>query len=160
MDHRNMFGIAFDNKEKIGIVTENGDVLYDEINLIKKGGNYGFPTPAIPNISPELSNSTFDIKPLRRLLENTRSYSSFVYTGDKFPSLKDNFLFGTFTGDIYGVHIDNAPETIDSEQHIEINNYPFEAVNGITQTSDGNIYYGAISYLQTRLGFKGGKYNK
>ena len=65
------------------------------------------------------------------------------YTGDKFSSLKDNFLFGTFTGDIYAVHIDNASETIDSEQHIEINNYPFETVIGITQTSDGNIYYGA-----------------
>ena len=39
-----MFGIAFDNKDNIGIVTENGEERYDEINLIKKGGNYGFPT--------------------------------------------------------------------------------------------------------------------
>ena len=65
LGHRNMFGIAFDNKDNIGIVTENGDVLYDEINLIKKGGNYGFPTFQPANISPELSNSTVDIKPLR-----------------------------------------------------------------------------------------------
>ena len=65
------------------------------------------------------------------------------YTGDKFPSFKDNFLFGTYTGDIYAVHIDNASEAIDSEQHIQVNNYPFESVIGITQTSDGNIYYGA-----------------
>ena len=143
LGHRNMFGIAFDNKEKTGIVTENGDVLYDEINLIKKGGNYGFPTLQIPNISPELSNSTLDIKPLRSYWHALGPTQALYYVGDKFSSLKDNFLFGTFTGDIYGVHIDNAPETIDSEQHIEINNYPFEAVNGITQTSDGNIYYGA-----------------
>ena len=74
---------------------------------------------------------------------NTFSYPSLYYTGDKYPSLKDNFVFGTYTGDIYAVHIDNASETIDSEQHIEINNYPFEAATGITQTSDGNIYYGA-----------------
>ena len=65
LGHRNMFGIAFDNKDNIGIVTENGDVLYDEINLIKKGGNYGYPIFQPSNISPELSNSTLDIKPLR-----------------------------------------------------------------------------------------------
>lgn len=143
LGHRNMFGIAFDNKEKIGIVTENGDVRYDEINLIKKGGNYGFPTFQPPNISPELSNSTLDIKPLRSYWQTPGPTQALYYFGDKFSSLKDNFLFGTYTGDIYGVHIDNASETIDSEQHIQLNNYPFESVNGITQTSDGNIYYGA-----------------
>ena len=143
LGHRNMFGIAFDNKDNIGIVTENGDVLYDEINLIKKGGNYGFPTFQPANISPELSNSTVDIKPLRSYWKTQGPTQALYYTGDKFPSFKDNFLFGTYTGDIYAVHIDNASETIDSEQHIQVNNYPFESVIGITQTSDGNIYYGA-----------------
>ncbi len=142
LGHRNMFGIAFDNKDNIGIVTENGDVLYDEINLIKKGGNYGWPTLQPANILPELSNSTLDIKPLRSYWQTPAPTQALYYTGDKFSSLKDNFLFGTFTGDIYGVNIDNASETIDSEQHIEINNYPFEPATGITQTSDGNIYYG------------------
>ena len=33
LGHRNIFGIAFDIQDKIGIVTENGASLYDEINL-------------------------------------------------------------------------------------------------------------------------------
>ena len=37
LGHRNIFGIAFDKKVELGIVTENGDYHYDEINLIKKG---------------------------------------------------------------------------------------------------------------------------
>ena len=61
LGHRNMFGIAFDDKQNIGIVTENGDVLYDEVNLLQKGGNYGFPTLQPPNLSPELSNLLFEI---------------------------------------------------------------------------------------------------
>ena len=41
--HRNIFGIAFDKKDGIGMISENGDFHYDEINIIQKGGNYGFP---------------------------------------------------------------------------------------------------------------------
>ena len=138
-----MFGIAFDNKENIGIVTENGDELYDEINIIKKGGNYGYPIYQLPNIAPELSNSTLDIKPLRALLYPQGPTQALYNIGDKYSALKNNFLFGTYTGDIYGIHIDNASETIDSEQRIQLDHYPFEAVNGITQTSDGYVYFGA-----------------
>ena len=42
--HRNIFGIAFDKKDGIGIIAEDGDFHYDKINLLQKGGNYGFPT--------------------------------------------------------------------------------------------------------------------
>ena len=37
-----MFGIAFDNKTRMGIVSENDARNNDEINVLKKGGNYGF----------------------------------------------------------------------------------------------------------------------
>ncbi|MDN5845577.1 MAG: PQQ-dependent sugar dehydrogenase [Candidatus Nitrosocosmicus sp.] len=143
LGHRNMFGIAFDNKDNIGIVTENGDELYDEINIIKKGGNYGYPIFQLPNIAPELSNSTLDIKPLRAYLYPQGPTQALYYVGDTYSALKDNFLFGTYTGDIYGIHVDNVSETIDSELRIQLDHYPFEAVNGITQTSDGYVYFGA-----------------
>ena len=48
--HRNVYGIAFDNNGT-GLITENGEDLYDEINLIKKGGNYGHPNLQPMNIS-------------------------------------------------------------------------------------------------------------
>ena len=150
-----MYGIAFDNKDNIGIVTENGQERYDEINIIKKGGNYGFPTFQPANTLPELSNSTLDIKPLRSYWETPAPTQALYYTGDKYPSLKDNFVFGTYTGDIYAVHIDNASETIDSEQYLSLNNYPYEPVVGITQTSDGNIYYGGNHIYRLGSVFKG-----
>ena len=143
LGHRNMFGIAFDDKDHIGIVTENGDIHYDEINLIKKGGNYGYPTMQIADTNPQLSNSNLDIKPLRSYWNTPAPTQAIYYTGDRFPILKDTFLFGTYTGQIYSVHIDNNSHLIDSEEHIQINRYPFESVIGITQNPNGDIYYGA-----------------
>jgi glucose/arabinose dehydrogenase len=40
--HRNIFGMAFDEKGNL-YITENGTYRDDEINLIKKGRNYGWP---------------------------------------------------------------------------------------------------------------------
>ncbi len=141
LGHRNMFGIAFDDKDQIGIVTENGDILYDEINLIKKGANYGYPTLQIENINPELSNSTLDIKPLRSYWHTIAPTQAIYYTGDFFPTLKNTFLFGTYTGHINMIKINNHTQSIDSELHIQINQYPFESVIGITQTPNDDIYY-------------------
>ena len=47
LGHRNIFGLAFD-KNGTGVVTENGESHYDEINVLKKGGNYGFPNTHTP----------------------------------------------------------------------------------------------------------------
>ncbi|HYF99022.1 MAG TPA: PQQ-dependent sugar dehydrogenase [Candidatus Saccharimonadales bacterium] len=143
LGHRNMFGIAFDDKNKIGIVTENGDVLYDEVNLLKKGGNYGFPTLQPANISPELSNSTLDIKPLRSYWNTNAPTQAIYYTGDNFPVLKNRFLFGTYTGNIYGIYINNETQHVTNEIHIKLRHYPFEPVIGIAQSPGGDIYSGS-----------------
>ena len=63
LGHRNIFGIAFD-KNGTGVVTENGESHYDEINILKKGGNYGFPNTQPPSRSPLLDNSS-SVKPIR-----------------------------------------------------------------------------------------------
>ncbi len=143
LGHRNMFGIAFDDKDNIGIVTENGDELYDEINLIKKGGNYGFPTLQPANLSPELSNFTLGIKPIRSYWSTNAPTQAIYYTGDNFSVLKNHFLFGTYTGDIYGIYINNETKYVTDEIHIKLQHYPFEPVIGIAQSSDGNIYSGS-----------------
>ena len=155
LGHRNIFGIAFNEKDGIGIFTENNDRLFDEINVIKKGGNYGFPNLQPENNHWRYSNSTIDIKPLRSFYYSIAPTQTIYYTSDHFPYLKDTFLVGTYTGDIYSIEINNKtkklssevtphndPETIDSEKHIQINLYPFESVIGLTQTPGGDIYFG------------------
>jgi glucose/arabinose dehydrogenase len=138
--HRNMYGIAFDNGGT-GLITENGDVLYDEINLITKGGNYGFPTLQPPNLPPERANNS-SIKPLRTYWQTIAPTQMIYYEGDAVPELKGMFLFGSFTGDIYAIKLSEDKKKIVQELKIELRHYPFVPTVGIAQSPDGKIYYG------------------
>ena len=147
LGHRNMYGIAFNENENntTGIVTENGDYYYDEINLIQKGGNYGFPIFQPPNVAPELSNDSTSIKPIRSYWSTIAPTQAIYYTGDKFPSLKGKFLVASFTGDIYALQIDETSKRIVDEYHLDLGNYPFEPAVGIAQSPSGNIYFGGYN---------------
>jgi glucose/arabinose dehydrogenase len=138
--HRNMYGIAFDG-DGIGLVTENGDVRYDEINLITKGGNYGFPTSQPANLPPERANGT-SIKPLRSYWDTIAPTQMIYYDGDAVPELKGMFLFGSFTGDIYALKLSEDKKSIVEELKIELSHFPFVPTVGIAQSPDGKIYYG------------------
>ena len=112
LGHRNIYGIAFDKKDGIGIIAENGDAFYDEINLIMKGGNYGYPTFQPPNFPPELANSTLSILPLRSYWRTPAPTQTIFYEGGKFMVLKDRFLFGAFDGNIYELTFDKKNKNI------------------------------------------------
>jgi glucose/arabinose dehydrogenase len=138
--HRNMYGIAFDTAGT-GLITENGDFRYDEINDIEEGGNYGFPTLQPPNLPPLRAHND-SIKPLRTYWDTIAPTQMIYYTGDAVPELKGMFLFGSFTGDIYGIKLD-ANKNVVQELHIELGHFPFVPTIGIAQSPDGKIYYGA-----------------
>lgn len=140
MGHRNMYGIAFDD-DGTGLVTENGDVRYDEINLITKGGNYGFPTSQPANLPPERANDS-SIKPLRSYWDTIAPTQMIYYEGDAVPELKGMFLFGSFTGDIYALKLSEDKKSIVEELKIELSHFPFVPTVGIAQSPDGKIYYG------------------
>jgi glucose/arabinose dehydrogenase len=146
LGHRNTYGIAFDWNTGVGILTENGDQAYDEVNLIEKGGNYGFPFDQPANVAPELSNSSDSIKPLRSYFRVLAPTQAIYYTGDKYPLLYGKFLFGTYTGSIYALTVQQVgtQEQLLEENHIRLTIVPFNPVNGITQSSDGYIYFGGF----------------
>ncbi len=142
--HRNMYGIAFD-KFGNGLVSENGDYHYDEINLIQKGGNYGFPTQQPPNLPPELSDPSLSIMPLRSYWDTIAPTQMIYYQGDKIPLLKDKFVLGTYQGDIYALSLDKNKKEIIEEIKFDLENYPFKPIIGISQSPDGNLYFGAYN---------------
>jgi glucose/arabinose dehydrogenase len=143
MGHRNMYGIAFDQDRQFGIVTENGDYYYDEINVIEKGGNYGFPFNQPPNTLPLLSNSS--ISPLRSYWATIAPTQAIYYTEDKYHSLKNNFLFGAYNGNIYSLNVteQNGKYQLVDEKRISLELFPFEPLIGIGNSPNGNIYFGA-----------------
>lgn len=153
--HRNMYGIAFNNinnndsnrsQDSIGLLTENGGSLYDEINLIEKGGNYGYPNLQPIDTPPEIdpSNPTSDIKPLRSYGSVIAPTQAIFYDGDKFPVFKHAFLFGALNGKLYSLDInhDGIKNQIIEEQ-IDLRTFPFEGVIGLAQNPlTEDIYYG------------------
>jgi len=146
--HRNIFGIAFDNKTGIGIIAENGDNYYDEINLIQKGGNYGFPTLQPPNIAPELADSNSSIIPLRSYWGIIAPTQTIYYDGDKFPELKGKFIVGTFGGGTFHIlKLDKEKDSVHviEDDVIRFNHYPYEAIQAVAQSPDGDIYFGAAN---------------
>ena len=134
LGHRNLYGIAFDNNTGFGIIAENGDELYDEINLITKGGNYGFPTLQPPNISPEKADPSLSVLPVRSYWRTPAPTQTIYYTGERYPELKDRFLMGTFDGDIYALKFDPLKETINDEEWINFDIYPYSAIIAVASS--------------------------
>jgi glucose/arabinose dehydrogenase len=138
--HRNMYGIAFDS-DGTGVITENGDFHYDEINIIQKGGNYGFPTLQPPNLPPERGDKD-SIKPVRSYWDTIAPTQMIYYDGDAVPELKGMFLFGSFTGDIYAIKLSEDGKRVVQEIKIELGHFPFVPTIAIAQSPDGRIFYG------------------
>jgi hypothetical protein len=144
--HRNAYGLAFNSMT--GIITENGEAAYDEINVIAKGGNYGFPTFQPANMPPELADPSTSILPARSYYETVAPTQAIFYTGDTILELKNMFLFGTFTGDIYAVAIDPDTKKVVAEERIDLYPTLFTPVIGIAQAPNGDIYYGSYAIFK------------
>ena len=124
----------------IEVVTENGESHYDEINVLKKGGNYGFPNTQPPSRSPLLDNSS-SVKPIRTYWLTNAPTQAIFYNGDKFDLLKNKFLFGSYNeGLIYVLGLNKTHSKSDEM----IINFPeiVENTIAITQSPAGEYNFG------------------
>jgi glucose/arabinose dehydrogenase len=139
LGHRNIFGIAFD-KNGTGVVTENGDAHYDEINVLKKGGNYGYSNTQPPSRSPLLDNSS-SVKPIMTYWLTVAPTQAIFYYGDKFEPLKNRFLFGSYNqGSIYVLGLNSTHYV--SDEMIIIFPEIVENIISVAQSPSGDIYFG------------------
>ena len=142
--HRNAYGIAFDAANNVGIVTENGDDNYDEINPVVKGGDYGYPTTQTPNRPPELAPDDDaempSVKPIRSYWKTIAPTQAIFYTGDKHPELAGKFLVGSYNnGRLYALEVDSGGKLAE-EMKIE---FPIPlSIIGVAQSPSGDVYFG------------------
>ena len=142
--HRNVFGIAFDHSG-YGIITENGDALYDEINDISKGADYGFPLFEEANINPYLFDNIKTTIPLISFYNTPAPTQAIFYDGKKFPELYGKFVFASYDGHIFSFEVDNATKKVKTYNRIFLNSTTIEPAIGLAQSPDGDIYYSAYS---------------
>jgi glucose/arabinose dehydrogenase len=99
--HRNSLGLAFNPVTGDLWNNENGPYGGDEINVIKPGGNYGWPKvsfgrqytgPKIPNFAEGM------IGPIVFWAPSIAPSGMAFYTGDRFPGWKNNVLVGALLG--------------------------------------------------------------
>ena len=97
--HRNAQGIAFSDNGYL-YSSEHGDVVDDEINIIEKGKNYGWPiiTYGInysgTKITSETARDNME-QPMYYWIPSIAPSGMTFITGDKYPEWKDNLLVGS-----------------------------------------------------------------
>lgn len=141
--HRNVYGIAFDNRTGTIISTENGVDIYDQVNLEVKAGNYGWPNLRRADTNPELSNSTM-VDPILVYFYTIAPTQAVFYDKAKFPQLTGMFLFGSYNrGEIFGLKMDPDGKHVAEQIEIKLPQNTFtDPVTSITVAQDGGIYFG------------------
>lgn len=139
--HRNPQGIDWYPGTDIMYSTEHGPSGFDgpgggdEVNIIVKGGNYGW---------PEVSHTESKEGMISPVLEYTPAIapaSGMFYTSDALPFFKNNYFFGCLRGNgIMRVVVDEKdPAKIISDEMLK--DVTVGRVREITQGPDGAIYF-------------------
>lgn len=133
---RNAQGLAFQPGTNVLWETEHGPDTDDELNVIKKGQNYGWPmcrganACTVPNYQPAVRS----YKPQETIAISDMAF----YTADAFPAWKGNLFFVSLkTGRVYRLELDG--EKVKSEEILIDNQYG--RLRDITVGPDGFLYF-------------------
>jgi glucose/arabinose dehydrogenase len=150
LGHRSIFGIAFDKSGR-GIITENGDSHFDELNMVKKGGNYGFPNSQYPSLSSIMSKPKF-IEPLRAYDRVIAPAQAIFYSGSRYPQLNDRLVVASYNdGNLHAVQIReiNSTTFVD-DLAIEIEHEMPDHIISVAESPNGDIYYGGYNIYKLK----------
>lgn len=140
--HRNIQGMALDPASGRVWANEHGARGGDELNLIEKGANYGWPVVtysreyAGPEITTERSRAGIHDPKIVWTPAQAPSGLAF-YTGDKFPAWKGNlFSGGLVTGEVRRIVLGSDGVRVEREEVINIGS----RVRDVRQGPDGLLY--------------------
>lgn len=131
--HRNSQGIDFQPGTNLLFESEHGPTGGDEINIIERGRNYGWPLVhhemyAYPMVSPILNYG----------LPSPAPGSTIFYRGNAFPELKNNLLVGCLRGEcILRIQLDGR-KVLRQERLLE---HQYGRIREVTEAPDGSIYF-------------------
>ncbi len=140
--HRNIQGISFDPMTKRVWATEHGAKGADELNLIEKGKNYGWPVVSASqeygtNTPVSSEKSRLGLIDPKTIWTPAIAPSGLVfYTGNRFPNWQGNlFAGGLVSRDIRRLEVDKSGEIINQEA-IPIG----QRVRDVRQSPEGFLY--------------------
>jgi glucose/arabinose dehydrogenase len=150
---RNSQGLAFQPGTGLLWSTEHGPAVKDELNVIKRGRNYGWPTcmgtdpcPSVTNYQPAIKQYTAS--------DTIAPSDMMFYTGNVFTGWRNNLFFVTLrTGRLYRLVL-NGESVAQEEILIDNSSGPnpgFGRLRDIATGPDGLIYISTDSGRILRL---------
>ena len=139
--HRNVQGMVYDAANNIIYATEHGPRGGDELNIVEKGKNYGWPviTYGIDyngTIISELTEKEGMEQPIHYWTPSIAACGLLFYTGDKYPGWQGNLFAGALAlTHVARVEVSNGKYTHEEKLLEQIGR-----VRQIAQSPDGYIY--------------------
>ncbi|MEO8427270.1 MAG: PQQ-dependent sugar dehydrogenase [Verrucomicrobiota bacterium] len=96
---RNPWRMSFDELSGLLYVGDVGNNLRDEINIVVKGGNYGWPYREGTGPGPKASKTPpgfTSINPIHEYANPSAVIGGVVYRGERYPQLQGAFIFGDY----------------------------------------------------------------
>jgi glucose/arabinose dehydrogenase len=137
LGHRNAQGMDWQPGSNLMFQTEHGPSGFDgpgggdEVNIVEKGKNYGWPTPHHTQTAPGLESPLLEYTPA------CAPASGAFYRGSVFPQFKGNFFFGCLRGErMIRVTLDGR--RVVSQEDL-IKNYG--RIRDVAEGPDGYLYF-------------------
>ena len=153
--HRNPQGLVFDHKNKVLWSIEHGPRGGDEINLIKKGLNYGWPVVShgkeyyLPLAVGEGTEKPGIEPPRKVYIPSIAPGSLMLYDGKAFPQWRGNL----FAGSMKLLHLNRVEVSADNRitaEHRLLKDLN-ERIRALAQSPEGWIYFSTDSGKIMRL---------
>ena len=154
---RRLWRFSFDPQNHFLIGADIGDKTEEEIDIIKKGGNYGWPIKEADSLA--VNNTTTDTS---NFIAPINSYShkygiciigGNIYHGNDLPFLKDKYVFADFNGSLFSLGKDSNEKWI--RQPIKLVNPPAHPLTIFSVDKDNNNEPYVLGVLNTSAGSKG-----
>ena len=132
---RNPWGGAFDTETGLFYLADVGQNLWEEINIIERGGNYGWDYRegtqrfATRDGFMEWLGKKPDQPKNLKVIDPIHEYSradglsitgGYVYRGSKIPELDGHFIYGDWKfGNIWALNYDTAKKQVTADHHLD-----------------------------------------
>ena len=130
--HRNSQGIAFQPGTGFLYNSEHGPTGGDEINIVTKGNNYGWP------VSHHRTNIEGTMRPAMEFTPSIGPAAATFYSGKAFPSMRGNLLVACMRGESI-LKIEFFNKKISAYNFLLKNTYG--RIRALTEGPDGYIYF-------------------
>lgn len=146
---RNVWRMSFDRKTKTGWVADVGQNVWEEINILEKGGNYGWNLREGKHVFTPAGYGTIStlIDPIWEYHHDVGKSitGGYVYRGKGVPELEGYYLYADYvSGKVWGLKYDEAKKQVVANRPI-VHSFPTLPVISFGEDEMGEVYFTIVA---------------